>query len=153
MTFGRRLEALRREHGQTQCQLTDHAGADVTCLMTIENDRLEPTPSLGMIQDLARVPGVDELELIELANKAPPVLGRSRATTTGGGRARQHPRRRLRRATATIRTCGVWRDLLDYPSEARSRKRRPRGKDGGDAERSQTRYARRCALSARLRPR
>lgn len=106
MTFGQRIKELRRERGLTQRQLAEKARVDFTYLSKIENDRLEHTPSIKTIQDLAQALAVDELELMELANKVPPVLEAI---------ARDKDALRFfRRATATIKTSAGWRDLLAY---------------------------------------
>ena len=74
MTLGQRIKALRKTKGYTQRQLADIAGVDFTYLSKIENDRLEHTPSLKTLQVLAQKLEADELELITLADKMPPVL-------------------------------------------------------------------------------
>lgn len=114
MTFGQRIRELRLQHGLTQRQLATQAGVDFTYLSKIENDRLEHTPSIKTLQDLARILEVDELELMELANKVPPVLEVI---------ARDKDARRFfRRATEVIKTSAGWRDLLAY-LERRTRAR------------------------------
>jgi transcriptional regulator with XRE-family HTH domain len=106
MTLGQRLKELRQERKLTQRQLADRAGVDFTYLSKIENDRLEHTPSIKTLQDLARAVEVDELELMELANKVPPALQAI---------ARDKDALRFfRRATQTIKSSEGWRDLLDY---------------------------------------
>ncbi len=106
MTFGQRLKQLRGEHGLTQRQLAESAGVDFTYLSKLENDRLEHTPSLKVLQDLARALNVDELELMQAANKVPAVLeviARDKDAL-----------RFFRRATETVKGPEGWRDLLDY---------------------------------------
>lgn len=106
MTFGQRIRDLRNQHGFTQRQLAEKAGVDFTYLSKIENDRMEHTPSIKTIQSLARALGVDELELMELANKVPPALEAIARN--------KDALRFFRRATATIKTSEGWRDLLAY---------------------------------------
>jgi transcriptional regulator with XRE-family HTH domain len=54
MTFGQRVRELRRQRGWTLRQLGEKVRLDFTYLSKIENDRLEHTPSIRTIQDLAR---------------------------------------------------------------------------------------------------
>lgn len=105
-TFGRRIKELRQQRGLTQRQLAAGAGVDFTYLSKIENDRLEHTPSIKAIQDLARALDVDELELMELANKLPAVL---QAIARD-----KEALRFFRRATETISTPEGWQDLHAY---------------------------------------
>ncbi len=113
MSFGKRIKELRTERGLTQRQLAELAHVDFTYLSKIENDRLEHTPSIKTLQDLARALKADELELMQLANKLPAafdVLARDKDA-----------RRFFRRATATIKDPAGWRDLLSYLERKRSR--------------------------------
>lgn len=106
MSFGKRIKELRTARGLTQRQLADLAHVDFTYLSKIENDRLEHTPSIKALQDLARALKVDELELMQLANKLPAafhVLAKDKDA-----------RRFFRHATATIKGSEGWRDLLSY---------------------------------------
>lgn len=106
MTLGEYLKELRRQRHLTQRQLAEKAGVDFSYLSKIENNRLEHTPSIKTLQDLARILEVDELELMELANKVPPVLEAI---------ARDKDAMRFfRRATETIKSPEGWRDLLAY---------------------------------------
>jgi HTH-type transcriptional regulator, competence development regulator len=106
MTLGARIKELRRQRGFTQRQLAEKVGVDFTYLSKIENDRLEHTPSINTLQDLAQALDVDELELMELANKVPPML---RAIARD-----KNALRFFRRATQTIDSSEGWRDLLAY---------------------------------------
>jgi HTH-type transcriptional regulator, competence development regulator len=106
MTLGQRIRELRRQHRLTQRQLAEKVGVDFTYLSKIENDRLEHTPSIKTLQDLAKALEVDELELMELANKVPPVL---QAIARD-----KNALRFFRRATQTIKNSEDWRDLLAY---------------------------------------
>lgn len=106
MTLGEYIKELRRQRHLTQRQLAEKAGVDFSYLSKIENNRLEHTPSIKTLQDLARILEVDELELMELANKVPPVLEAI---------ARDKDAMRFfRRATETIKSPEGWRDLLAY---------------------------------------
>jgi transcriptional regulator with XRE-family HTH domain len=106
MSLGARIKELRRQRGFTQRQLAEKVGVDFTYLSKIENDRLEHTPSIKTLQDLARALDVDELELMELANKVPLVL---QAIARD-----KNALRFFRRATQTIKSSEGWRDLLAY---------------------------------------
>lgn len=106
MSLGERIKELRRSRHLTQRQLADLAGVDFTYLSKIENDRLEHSPSIKTLQDLARVLEVDELELMDLADKVPSVF---RPITRS-----KEAMRFFRRATETIHNAEGWRDLLAY---------------------------------------
>jgi transcriptional regulator with XRE-family HTH domain len=106
VTFGQRIRELRKSRGLTQRALAETAGVDFTYLSKIENDRLEHTPSIRTIQELAQALEVDELELMELANKVPPAFQ--------GIAGSPEAMRFFRRATQTITDPAGWRDLLEY---------------------------------------
>lgn len=103
MTFGQRIKELRRQRNLTQRQLAEQAGVDFTYLSKIENDRLEHTPSIRTIRDLARALEADELELMGLANKLPPVLEAIARD--------KEALRFFRRASEMIKTPEEWREL------------------------------------------
>ena len=106
MSFGLKLRELRKAAGFTLRELADKAGLDFTYLSKIENNRLEHTPSIRALQDLARALEVDELELMELADKVPPVLEAIARD--------KEALRFFRRATETIKTSEGWRELQSY---------------------------------------
>jgi len=106
MTFGQRIKEIRKERKLTQRQLAAKVGVDFTYLSKMENGRLEHTPSIKTIAGLAMALETDELELMELANKVPPVfdaLARDKEAM-----------RFFRRASETIRGPEGWRDLTAY---------------------------------------
>src|SRR6266852_9272795 len=112
MTLGERIRQLRQQRGLTQRRLAEETGVDFSYLSKIENERLEHTPSIKMLQDLARVLEVDELELMDLANKVPQgfeAIARDKDAT-----------RFFRRATETVKSSEEWRDLLDYLERRRT---------------------------------
>src|SRR5213594_3893218 len=113
MSFGKRIKELRTQRGMTQRQLAELTHVDFTYLSKIENDRLEHTPSIKTLQDLARALKVDELELMQLANKLPAAFN---ALVRD-----KDARRFFRRATATIKGPEGWRDLLNYLERKQSR--------------------------------
>src|SRR5438477_3627424 len=106
MTLGQRIKQLREEHKLTQRQLAEKVSVDFSYLSKIENDRLEHTPSLKTLQDLAKALEVDELELMELADKVPTVL-----QAIARDKDAMHF---FRRATEIIKSPEGWRDLLAY---------------------------------------
>jgi HTH-type transcriptional regulator, competence development regulator len=122
MTLGQRVKELRRQRRLTQRRLAEEVGVDFTYLSKIENDRLEHTPSIKTLQDLAKALEVDELELMELANKVPPML---QAIARD-----KNALRFFRRATQTIKTSEGWRDLLAY-LERQTQDRSLKPHDGG----------------------
>ena len=122
MTLGQRVKELRRQRRLTQRRLAEEVGVDFTYLSKIENDRLEHTPSIKTLQDLAKALEVDELELMELANKVPPML---QAIARD-----KNALRFFRRATQTIKTSEGWRDLLAY-LERQTQNRSLKTHDGG----------------------
>lgn len=128
MTLGQRIKELRRQRRLTQRQLAENVGIDYTYLSKIENDRLEHTPSIKTLQDLARVLEVDELELMELADKVPPML-QAIARDKNAVRFFRH-------ATQTITNSEGWRDLLAYlerRTQGRSAQTTGEGPDDGAA--------------------
>lgn len=130
MTLGQRIRDLRRERQLTQRQLAQRAGVDFTYLSKIENERLEHTPSIKTLQELARALEVDELELMQLANRIPPVFEALARDTA----ALQF----FRRASETLTGPEDWRDLLAYlerharPRQPASRRSMRRGKQHGE---------------------
>jgi transcriptional regulator with XRE-family HTH domain len=106
MNLGERIRELRHARQLTQRQLASEAGLDFTYLSKIENNRLEHSPSIKTLQDLARALNVDELELLELADKVPEVF---QSIT-----ANKDAMRFFRHATETIHSPQEWRDLLGY---------------------------------------
>lgn len=112
MGLGSRLKELREQNNLTQRQLAELTGVDFSYLSKIENERLEHTPSIKMLQDLARILKVDELELMALANKVPasfePLVESKEAL------------RFFRRATQTVKTPAQWNELFEYLEQQNS---------------------------------
>lgn len=106
ITFGRRVRLLRLSLSLTQRELAERVGVDVTYISKMENDRLEHPPSLRAIQDIAAVLGADELELMDLTDRIPPLL----APIARNPAAVQF----FRHATTTGTTTEEWGELLDY---------------------------------------
>ncbi len=123
MSLGQRIKELRLGRRLTQRQLAERAGLDFTYLSKIENDRLEHTPSVRSLRDLAAALEVDELELMELADKVPPALE--------GIAGNRDALRFFRRATETVKSPEGWRDLLDYLE----RRQRPGAPEDGEGQR------------------
>ena len=105
-TFGPRIHALRKAAKMTQRELAEKVGVDVTYISKMENDRLEHPPSLRTIRDLATALGADELELMNLTDRVPPIL----APIAQNPAAVQF----FRHAAATGTTTEEWGDLLVY---------------------------------------
>lgn len=123
-TFGRRVRELRKARGLDQRELarrvaarlaaTTSRGFDVSYLSKIENDRVTP-PSATAIQVLADELGADPDDLLALAGKVPPDLGRT---------LRDSPGARLFYRSAIDRglTDDEWRQLAE---ELQNRERDP----------------------------
>jgi transcriptional regulator with XRE-family HTH domain len=104
--FGLLLRQLRTDLGLTLRDLARDAGVNHTYLSKIENGRLEHTPSIRTLQALAKALRVDELKLMEAADKLPPILAPFMATPEGV--------RFLRRAGEKAQSPQEWKDLLGY---------------------------------------
>ncbi len=105
-TFGKRIRELRRQKHMTQRDLADAVDLDFSYISKIENDRLKYSPSFKSILRIARVLDVDELELLELADKVPSILEPFSAD--------EDALRFMRRISELSNDVEVWRDLLDY---------------------------------------
>jgi len=115
LSFGARLRELRIQKGLTQRELAENVakrlraddgrGFDFTYLSKIENDRMPP-PSIQAINQLAEVLGTDAEELVALAGKAPPGLGK---TLNESPAARAF----FRSARDMNLTDAQWQELLD----------------------------------------
>ena len=109
MTFGEKIRKLRKKKNMTQRELAVAAGVDYSYISKIENNRLDYTPSIKTILRIANVLDVDELELLDSADKVPSFLEPIASD--------RNALRFFRRATETIKDSNVWRDLLDYLEE------------------------------------
>src|SRR5712692_4228261 len=95
LTFGQRIRALRKAKGIDQRELarwvdariqaSGGRGFDVTYLSKIENDRVEP-PSADAVRALASELGADSDDLLALAGKVPPELGKTMLGSPGARR-------------------------------------------------------------------
>lgn len=94
--------------------LAGRAGVDFTYLSKIENEKPGFEPGADTLRALAAALDIDELELLEMADKAPPELANIAPHASG--------RRFLRRARE-IASPDDWDALLDV-LEARDRARR-----------------------------
>jgi transcriptional regulator with XRE-family HTH domain len=113
MEIGERIRELRRQKHLTQRQLAQMANINFTYLSKIENGRLSYTPSVATLKDLAYALSVDELELLQLANKLPSGfehIAKNRDAL-----------RFFRRASQVISTNEVWKDLERYLEERAKR--------------------------------
>jgi transcriptional regulator with XRE-family HTH domain len=108
-SFGERIRQLRKAKGLTQRELGDVVGVDFSYLSKIENDNLEHTPSVRTLVKLAEALDVDELELMNLANKVPAVMST----------IARYPEalRFLRRAAKEIDDASGWEELSQFLDE------------------------------------
>jgi len=116
-SLGQTVRALRKERGLSQRQLAELIGIDFTYISKIENDHLDHSPSVRTLVRLAEALQVDELELMNLANKIPPAISAVARSPEA--------LRFFRRAAEEIEDPSDWQALTDF-LEARtgSRKRR-----------------------------
>jgi transcriptional regulator with XRE-family HTH domain len=105
-SFGQYLRTLREDRHLTQRRLAEKAGIDFTYLSKLENERLEHTPSVRTLVSLAKALQVDELELMERADKMP-------ASLSVYGR-NSDALRFFRRAAEVVQGPEGWRDLNAY---------------------------------------
>ena len=117
MAIGQAIRRHRKQRGMTLRSLAELAGVDFTYLSKIENEKPGFEPGADTIRGLASALKIDELELLEMADKAPPELGTIPRYASG--------RRFLRRARE-IASPDDWDALLDV-LEARDRARRNEG--------------------------
>jgi transcriptional regulator with XRE-family HTH domain len=73
MTFGARIQQLRRDRRLTQRTVAEKLQIDFTYLSKLENDRGEP-PGEETVRALAKLYGVDAEELLALAGRIPAEL-------------------------------------------------------------------------------
>lgn len=114
MAIGQAIRRHRKRRKMTLRSLAERTGVDFTYLSKIENEKPGFEPSAGTLRSLAVALEVDELELLEMANKAPPELVNIVRHASG--------RRFLRRARE-IASPEDWDALLDV-LEARDQSRR-----------------------------
>ena len=112
--FGEKLRELRLEKGMTLRTLAEAAGVDFTYLSKIENDRLEYSPGVETIRDLARALEVDPMGFLQLANKLPPEL----VKLVGNDKARRFFQRA--QEVASPKDWDALLDLLESRQSARS---------------------------------
>jgi transcriptional regulator with XRE-family HTH domain len=120
--FGAKLRELRQEKGMTLRSLAEAAGVDFTYLSKIENDRLDYSPGVETIRDLAQALEVDAMELLQLANKLPPEL----VKLAGNEKARRFFQR-----AQEIASPKDWDALLDLLESRQSARRTKHGKERG----------------------
>jgi HTH-type transcriptional regulator, competence development regulator len=119
-TLGQTVRALRKERGLSQRELAQLIDVDFTYVSKIENDRLDHSPSVRTLVRMAEALQVDELELMDLANKVPPAI-------SAVARSPEALRFFLR-AAEEIEDPSEWQALTDF-LEARTgsrKKRRPK---------------------------
>ena len=113
--LGEQLRKWRTERGLTQVQLAELAHLDHTYLSKIENDRVDHTPSVKALRDLASALQVDELELMQLAGKLPAILEPFAQSPEAA--------RFLSRAAETMTEPKDWKELLSFLERRQARKR------------------------------
>jgi len=72
--FGEKLRALRKASGLTLRGLAERVGVDFTYLSKIENGKAGYLPGADTIRKMAEALDTDALDLLQLADKAPPEL-------------------------------------------------------------------------------
>ena len=117
MAIGQAIRQYRKQRRLTLRALAEAAGVDFTYLSKIENDKPGFEPGADTIRALAAALKIDELELLEMADKAPPDLANIARHASG--------RRFLKRARE-IASPDDWDALLDV-LEARDQARRKPG--------------------------
>ena len=109
MEIGKRIRELRKQKHLTLRQLAQMARINYTYLSKIENGRLSHTPSVQTLRELAHALDVDELELLQMANKLP-----SGFDQIAKNKDALHF---FRRASQVVSTNEVWKDLERYLEE------------------------------------
>src|SRR6266700_573607 len=118
---GAKLRALRQEKGMTLRTLAEGAGVDFTYLSKIESDRLDYSPGVETIRDLAEALGVEPMELLQLANKLQPEL----AKLAGNASARRFFQRA--QEIASPKDWDALLDLLESRQSARTGTKKGKG--------------------------
>jgi len=113
--FGAKLRELRQKKGMTLRALAEAAGVDFTYLSKIENERVNYSPGVDTIRDLAQALEVDSIDLLDSANKLPPEL----AKLAGNPNARRFFQRA--QEIASPKDWDALLDLLEERQSARSR--------------------------------
>ena len=103
MTLGEKIRQLRKQKKLTQRQLAEMVQIDFTYLSKIENGRLDYTPSVKTLHQLAEALKADELELLELAQKVPSPLAEILAD--------KHGLQFFRRASEIVKEPEEWQKL------------------------------------------
>ena len=115
-TLGTTIQALRKERGINQRELAARVEVDFSYISKIENDRLEHSPSVRTLVRLAEALQVDELELMNLANKVPDSIS---AVTRS-----PEALRFFRRAAEEVGDPAGWQQLTDVLDKRRERRDR-----------------------------
>jgi transcriptional regulator with XRE-family HTH domain len=119
--FGAKLRELRQEKGMTLRALAEAAGVDFTYLSKIENDRLDYSPGVETIRDLAQALEAEPMELLQLANKLPPEL----AKLAGSEKAHRFFQRA--QEVASPKDWDALLDLLESRQSARTGTKKEKG--------------------------
>ncbi len=108
LKLGSRIRERRKALGLTQRQLAELVGIDFTYLSKIENDVMPYSPSTKALKRFADALKVDELELLQLAEKLPSDMGAIADTDQGI---------RLLRHAAKLKSPEEWEKLLAFLDE------------------------------------
>ncbi len=114
-SVGARIKELRKARGFTQRRLAEAVGIDFTYLSKIESGTIPYPPSTKTLKKLARELQVDELELLQLAQKLPTGMGNIAHTEQGI---------RFLRQASKLKSPEDWEELIAFLEE----------KTGGDKE-------------------
>lgn len=106
--LGSRIKELRKALRLTQRELADQVGIDFTYLSKIENGVMPYSPSAKTLKRFADALRVDELELLQLAEKLPTDMGAIAHTDHGI---------RLLRHAAKLKSPEQWEELLAFLDE------------------------------------
>jgi len=120
MTLGEKIRQLRKQKKLTQRQLAEMVQIDFTYLSKIENDRLDYTPSVKTLHQLAKALDADELELLDLAQKVPDPLA--------GILADKHGLQFFRKASEIIKEPEGWERLTQELKRLQKGSDQPHGK-------------------------
>jgi transcriptional regulator with XRE-family HTH domain len=107
-SVGARIKELRKARGFTQRRLAEAVGIDFTYLSKIESGTIPYPPSTKTLKKLARELQVDELELLQLAQKLPTGMGNIAHTEQGI---------RFLRQASKLKSPEDWEELIAFLEE------------------------------------
>jgi transcriptional regulator with XRE-family HTH domain len=107
-SVGARIKELRKARGFTQRRLAEAVGIDFTYLSKIESGTIPYSPSTKTLKKLAKELEVDELELLQLAQKLPTSMGNIAHTEQGI---------RFLRQASKLKSPEDWEELIAFLEE------------------------------------